>query len=167
MNEISLIPLAIPIIANIFIDRAVISPTTVSFPCEVTGQPTPDVIWTFNGVMVKSGIKYSFDTSHTLIVSNVSHASDAGLYRCTATNIHGSDSAQAELQIQGKIPFSACCLSFMIIAQHCRPSCLLSPPSKCYLACKQLTDIPLLSYRLSTTSLDMVQGQFTNHLRGS
>ena len=96
-----MIPLAIPTIVNNFSDQAVISPSTVSFPCEVTGQPTPDVVWTLNGVIVKSGLKYSFDSSHTLIISNVSHASDSGLYRCTATNIHGSDSAQAELEIQG------------------------------------------------------------------
>ena len=94
-------PIDIPKIVNTFSDQAVISPTTVSFPCEVTGQPTPDVVWTLNGVMVNNGMKYSIDTSHTLTISNVSHISDAGTYRCTTTNKHGSDSAQADLKIQG------------------------------------------------------------------
>ena len=102
MNEWSAFdPLDIPKIVNTFSDQAVISPTTVSFPCEVTGQPTPDVVWTLNGVMVNNGMKYSIATSHTLTISNVSHVSDAGTYRCNATNKHGSDSAQAELKIQG------------------------------------------------------------------
>ena len=94
-------PIDIPKIVNTFSDQAVISPTTVSFSCEVTGQPTPDVVWTLNGVMVNNGMQYSIDTSHTLTISNVSHVSDAGTYRCNATNKHGSDSAQAELRIQG------------------------------------------------------------------
>ena len=101
MNEVSLISIDIPKILNTFSDHAVVSPITVSFPCEVTGQPTPDVVWTFNGAIVNNEIRYSIDSSHTLTVSNVSHASDAGMYRCNATNVHGSDSAQAELKIQG------------------------------------------------------------------
>ena len=100
-------PVDIPKIVNTFSDQAVISPTTVSFPCEVTGQPTPDVVWTFNGVMVNSGLKYSIDSSHTLTVNNTSHSSDAGVYQCTATNRHGSDSAQNELKIQGNFSFIA------------------------------------------------------------
>ena len=78
-----------------------VSPTTVSFPCQTIGEPAPDVVWTFNDVMVTSGLKYSIDSSHTLTVFNVSHASDAGIYTCNANNIHGSDSAQAKLTIQG------------------------------------------------------------------
>ena len=104
MNEVSLVCIDIPKIVTTFSDQAVISPATASFPCAVTGQPTPDVVWSFNGVTVSNGTKYSINSSHTLVVSNVSHASDAGIYKCTATNIHGSDSAQAELEIQGKIP---------------------------------------------------------------
>ena len=96
-------PIDIPKIVNTFSGQAVISPTTVSFHCEVTGQPTPDVVWTFNGVMINNAMQYSIDTSHTLTISNVSHVSDAGTYRCTASNKHSSDSAQAELRIQGNI----------------------------------------------------------------
>ena len=101
MTGVLFVPVDNPIIVTNFSDQAVISPITVSFNCEANGQPTPDVVWTFNGVMVNNGLKYSIDSFHTLTVSTVSHSSDAGMYRCNATNIHGSDSAQAELKIQG------------------------------------------------------------------
>ena len=101
MVRVFFIPVENPKIVTNISDQAVISPTTVCFPCQAIGEPTPDIVWTFNDVVVTSGLKHSIDSSHTLTVINVSHASDTGMYRCTATNIHGSDSAQFELKIQG------------------------------------------------------------------
>ena len=101
----------IPII-NYSIDKKVKNQTeNVTFLCQAVGEPVPDIIWYFNGVMINvlnDSSKYMImsrslnitTTENTLTVFNVT-SSDVGTYTCNATNIVGNDSTSGHLQVNG------------------------------------------------------------------
>ena len=78
---------------------------TFDFSCIVTGYPTPDVVWTKNGLElnVTGDVRLSVssnDGDHQLNISNVQQ-SDAGQYRCVANNsLDTATSSSATLTVQ-------------------------------------------------------------------
>uniref|UniRef100_A0AC34RIM6 Twitchin n=1 Tax=Panagrolaimus sp. JU765 TaxID=591449 RepID=A0AC34RIM6_9BILA len=76
----------------------------VTFECEVTGSPTPEIHW-------YRGLKELVDTSkytilnkgqkQVLIISTL-HLEDEDEYACRATNIKGSKSTRAQLNLKSK-----------------------------------------------------------------
>lgn len=72
------------------------------FFCEVTGAPTPDVVWkkvTSSGeVLVILGGRFQIHFQSNLLIVSVQKA-DAGVYKCYATNVKGEASASATLTI--------------------------------------------------------------------
>ena len=80
---------------------------TVTFECEVTGQPSPEIRWF-------RGLKELVDTSkYTLLnkgqkqvlMINHLHLEDEDEYTCRATNAKGSRSTRAELSLKCKNSF--------------------------------------------------------------
>lgn len=74
--------------------------TSVELPCKAQGDPQPAIEW------LKNGEPLTLDTTHRLFpigslrLYNLTE-SDAGLYRCTASNEHGEISAHATLTVEG------------------------------------------------------------------
>ena len=83
-----------------------------TFLCHAVGEPAPDLIWYFNGVMINesdNSSKYMImsrslnttTTENTLTVCNVT-SSDVGTYTCNSTNIIGTDASSRILTVTGE-----------------------------------------------------------------
>jgi len=93
-------------IANITVNET----DSVNFTCQATGEPVPNIVWYFNGVMmdVSNTSKYmimstSINTTTTenkLIVYNVT-SSDVGTYTCNASNLVADELTNGYLQVNG------------------------------------------------------------------
>ena len=79
----------------------------VLFSCTVDGNPPPSVIWTKEGEELKPAANWRFNLSsagnnHSLILTDIQR-SDAGQYRCLASNSDGNlTSAPATLTVHCK-----------------------------------------------------------------
>ncbi|XP_074858281.1 hemicentin-1 isoform X2 [Carettochelys insculpta] len=69
-------------------------------PCSAQGVPPPTVVW-FKGrhTMLIDGRQYISHPDGTLSISKV-QLSDAGIYKCVASNIAGSDESEITIQVQ-------------------------------------------------------------------
>ena len=81
---------------------------SASFSCNVTGEPTPTIMWQFAGTEVTEGSKYTIMTSPSgdvimsvLTINNLVTA-DSGVYICFVENDHMNESSDATLQVQSK-----------------------------------------------------------------
>ena len=102
--------LVTPNITSEVLDRTITEEETVSFTCQATGEPLPNVSWFFNGVPVnnetnmdkyyitQSSINITITT--TLTIMSVD-SSDAGTYTCNATNVVSSDISSGILTVNG------------------------------------------------------------------
>ena len=77
---------------------------SASFQCLVTGNPKPAVAW--SRVNSQSGLSQSAVSRVMLRLRNVK-GSDAGIYRCSATNILGNAHEDTELVVNGERSFFA------------------------------------------------------------
>ena len=83
---------------------------SVTFNCEAIGEPSPNISWYFNDIMINqendkyiiyaAGVPGKVESSLT-IINPVS--SDAGTYTCHAENDVGSDNSSGILTVNGKI----------------------------------------------------------------
>ena len=84
----------------------------VTFLCQAVGEPVPDIIWYFNGVMINvsdNSSKYMImsrslnitTTENTLTVYNVT-SSDVGTYTCNSSNTIGSATSSGILTVTSK-----------------------------------------------------------------
>ena len=84
----------------------------VTFLCQPVGEPVPDIIWYFNGVMINvsdNSSKYMIvsrslnitTTENTLTVYNVT-SSDVGTYNCNSSNIIGTVKSFGILTVTSK-----------------------------------------------------------------
>ena len=85
-----------------------------TFSCGVVAEPAATFQWTFGGSVIEENEKYDIATTNpttsTLTLLDVS-TSDNGIYACDVANVHGTDSASAELEVLGKKKQSASLLS--------------------------------------------------------
>jgi len=73
----------------------------VDIPCSAQGNPPPAITW-FRGssaVPIGSG-QPTHSLGGALSISNV-QLSNAGIYRCIASNAAGSDTSEITIQVQG------------------------------------------------------------------
>ncbi|POI31768.1 hypothetical protein CIB84_004481, partial [Bambusicola thoracicus] len=84
----------------------------VDIPCSAQGNPPPAITW-FRGssaVPIDSG-QSTHSLGGALSISNV-QLSNAGIYRCIASNAAGSDTSEITIQVQVK---PACLVHFIIV----------------------------------------------------
>ena len=74
------------------------------FQCSVTGNPEPAVTW--SRVHSESVLSQSAVSRGMFRLRNVK-GSDAGIYRCSATNILGNAKEDSQLVVNGKCSISA------------------------------------------------------------
>ena len=85
-------------------DNTMVEGEDVAFSCLVGGSPPPSVSWTRNGVELNFTANhrvslFSTNNNHSLAITNVQE-SDAGQYRCVASNTVGrSTSFSATLTV--------------------------------------------------------------------
>ena len=85
----------------------------VTLMCEAMSEPPPTIEWLKDGVTVhrslriSTGLKYSVsligkvNSLRSILVVFSIETSDTGGYTCQVSNIHGSQSATAHLEVQG------------------------------------------------------------------
>ena len=80
------------------------SPTDVGFgesviiPCVVEGNPDPTVRWTHNASETLPSNVYQINMD---LYINGAVFDNRGMYQCTASNIHGSDSSNTDVRVHG------------------------------------------------------------------
>ena len=82
----------------------------VTFTCQATGEPVPNIIWYFNGVMINTSNTSKYNISNSTNGSVITSAftilstrsSDVGTYNCYAENDFGDDQNSGILTINGK-----------------------------------------------------------------
>ena len=89
---------------------------TVTFSCQATGEPVPNISWYFNSIVVNtSNIINTSNTSEYNVTNSINRnvitslftimntkLSDVGNYTCYAENIFGDDQNFAVLVVNGK-----------------------------------------------------------------
>ena len=78
--------------------------SSASFQCSVTGNPEPAVTW--SRVNSQSVLSQSAVSGGMFRLRNVK-GSDAGIYRCSATNILGNAKEDSQLVVNGECSISA------------------------------------------------------------
>ena len=79
--------------------------TTVTIYCPVTGYQIPTIQWFKDGVMFTAGGRITISTANvpdadvtSVVTIDDFQPSDAGVYRCTGTNVVGMDFGEVTLQ---------------------------------------------------------------------
>lgn len=75
---------------------------TVTLPCVVQGEPSPEVTWFHNGLPV--GVTNRKSNTTPLRIQQAK-LTDQGTYKCVATNSAGQETSEIKLDILGK-PFN-------------------------------------------------------------
>ena len=81
---------------------------SASFSCNVTGEPTPTIVWQFGGQEIVESSKYTISTSSSgdltmsMLTVNALVTNDTGTYTCYAENDHLNEIASATLTVQSK-----------------------------------------------------------------
>ena len=81
----------------------------VDFVCQAIGEPTPNIVWYFNGGIIDLSDASKYGTSALLLDHKILsilllihiQSSDAGTYTCKAINIVGIDKSSAILTVNG------------------------------------------------------------------
>lgn len=73
----------------------------VVLPCEVKGDPKPDILWFKNGIELISDRNFEIGNDGNLKIRNVIE-SDEGEYVCSATNIVGTSDQVFKLTVKGR-----------------------------------------------------------------
>ena len=82
----------------------------VTFSCQATGEPIPNISWYFNRIIINTSNTSKYNISNSIngnVITSVftivsAQSSDVGTYTCHAMNIIGSDKSSAILTVHGK-----------------------------------------------------------------
>nr|XP_055041614.1 vascular endothelial growth factor receptor 2 [Misgurnus anguillicaudatus] len=88
------------IVTNLTDQRVNVSDST-TLVCEVSGTPTPRVVWTKDNHTVIEGSGVILKRSNRVLTIQRVKKEDSGLYVCTACNQHGCDSDEARIIVDG------------------------------------------------------------------
>ena len=86
---------------------------SATFSCNVSAEPTPTIVWRFNGIdLVDDGSKYTItrsdvtmNTQSVLTVNNL-EVGDNGGYSCYVENEHGNETSTANLIVQSEFIYT-------------------------------------------------------------
>lgn len=70
-------------------------------PCEVSGEPKPNVFWRKNFVVFRSDSENTYFTEEGLHIQRA-EVGDKGIYECIASNVAGNNSKVITLMVQGQ-----------------------------------------------------------------
>ena len=90
-------PITLPIGDNV----TVLSNTSITIQCPITGVPKPNVTWTKDSQEILISGKYTVRDDDSLVI-NETEEEDSGRYTCTAESVAGIDSAASILKVVGK-----------------------------------------------------------------
>uniref|UniRef100_A0A671NEW6 receptor protein-tyrosine kinase n=1 Tax=Sinocyclocheilus anshuiensis TaxID=1608454 RepID=A0A671NEW6_9TELE len=88
------------IVTNLTAQRVNVSDST-TLVCEVSGTPTPTVVWTKDNQTVTEGSGVILKQSNRVLTIQRVKKEDSGLYMCTACNQQGCDSHEARITVEG------------------------------------------------------------------
>uniref|UniRef100_A0A8C1ZGG0 receptor protein-tyrosine kinase n=1 Tax=Cyprinus carpio TaxID=7962 RepID=A0A8C1ZGG0_CYPCA len=88
------------IVTNLTAQRVNVSDST-TLVCEVSGTPTPTVVWTKDNQTVTEGSGVILKQSNRVLTIQRVKKEDSGLYMCTACNQQGCDSLEARITVDG------------------------------------------------------------------
>ena len=100
-----------PTVGNISQDQVVVSPDPVQIFCFTAGYPRPTIMWFLNGQPVTANENVTIDTIVSdntalglelvdcILLLNVTHPNDAGVYGCVSSNLLGSDTNTTNLTV--------------------------------------------------------------------
>ncbi|RXN15192.1 vascular endothelial growth factor receptor 2 isoform X1 [Labeo rohita] len=88
------------IVTNLTDQRVNVSDST-TLVCEVSGTPTPTVVWTKDNQTVTEGSGVILKRSNRVLTIQRVKKEDSGLYICTACNQQGCDSHEAHVSVDG------------------------------------------------------------------
>ncbi|KAK2835864.1 hypothetical protein Q5P01_016348 [Channa striata] len=88
-------------ILNNFTDHKVNMSATIKLLCNVTGTPSPTVVWTKNNQTVVKGSGVILSQQNRVLTIQRVKKEDGGLYTCTACNNQGCDTSQMFLTTEG------------------------------------------------------------------
>ena len=82
----------------------------MTFSCQATGEPVPNISWYFNSIAINSSNSSKYNISNSINITLITsvftiintHSSDVGTYTCYANNIFGDDQNSGVLTINGK-----------------------------------------------------------------
>ena len=83
-------------------DVTALSGEDVKLRCDVSGDPTPSVVWHREDGQFPSTGRTSMNSGHLLLIPGVT-PSDEGVYICQAQNSVGTISSSVSLAVHGKI----------------------------------------------------------------
>ena len=80
---------------------------SIKLPCEVTGDPKPQISWTKNGVRITDTDPHYFINADGSLEIFSADPQDTATYSCTAINVAGLQEKRLTLYVQSKwnIPF--------------------------------------------------------------
>ncbi|KAL2089881.1 hypothetical protein ACEWY4_014569 [Coilia grayii] len=88
-------------IISVLSDQKVNTSDSTTLTCEVTGTPTPTIIWTKNNQTVEEGSGVLLERSNSTLTILRVKKDDSGLYICSACNSQGCDMDQAFVSVEG------------------------------------------------------------------
>ena len=75
--------------------------SSVTLTCVATGDPTPVLRWSRNGVTVTTDGRYQISGNGSVLTVQGVQETDEGEFMCHASNTAGEDSATYTLNVQG------------------------------------------------------------------
>lgn len=120
------------------------------FSCKVIGDPTPDLIWYFNGQQLEGKGRYTVVEKEELQVLEIYDIipGDEGEYKVTASNPFGSVTCSADLEVQGMarcFKVAKCKMLMMLMVLRC----ILQ-------ICPMLLKLPELNYNINAFHLPLL-----------
>ena len=86
-------------------DFTVIQDHSASLPCEVTGDPRPQITWTKNGVRISESDPHYFISEDGSLEIFSADPQDTATYSCTAINVAGVMEKRMTLFVQSQYSF--------------------------------------------------------------
>ncbi|XDV41998.1 hypothetical protein PO909_010757 [Leuciscus waleckii] len=99
-TSVYIFPQLLRIVTNLTNQRVNVSDST-TLECEVTGTPTPTVVWTKDNQTVMEGSGVILKRSNRVLTIQRVKKEDSGLYICTACNQLGCDYDEAHITVDG------------------------------------------------------------------
>lgn len=91
----------------------VIEGESVTLECQISGQPTPIIMWFREDYKIESSIDFqiTYENGFARLVIREAFAEDSGRFTCTATNEAGTVSTSCYLLVQGQCKQNAVSLT--------------------------------------------------------